>query len=160
MKIIADSSPLISFAILGQLDLLPLLFSELYVPEAVFNEVSKPGKPHSSALRSFTENKIRAVNNKVAVKVLNKDVDLGEAEVIALALEQGIQDVLIDDAKGRKLAHANGLHPLGTIGVLLQAKGAGHISEIKPSLDNLLLHEIRISHGLYDKALELAGEVK
>ncbi len=160
MKIIADSSPLISLAILDHLELLSLLFSELYVPEAVFSEISRPGKPHAVGLRTFFENKIKAVNNRMAVKLLNKDVDLGEAEVIALGLEQGIENVLIDDAKGRKLAQANGLHPIGTIGVLLQAKVAGHITEIKSCLDKLLFHEIRIGPSLYARALALAGELK
>lgn len=159
MKIIADSSPLISLAILDQLELLSLLFSELYIPEAVFSEISRPGKPHSAGLRAFAATKIKAVNNRIAVKLLHEDVDLGEAEVIALAIEQSVADVLIDDAKGRKLAQANGLHPIGTIGVLLQAKVAGQLAEVKPCLDKLLLHEIRIGRGLYDRALELAGEV-
>ena len=36
MIIVADSSPLISLAILQQLDLLNDLFDEIYIPDAVF----------------------------------------------------------------------------------------------------------------------------
>ncbi len=51
MKIVADSSPLIGFAILDQLDLLTLIFSEIYIPQAVLAEVSIWNKPYSRQLR-------------------------------------------------------------------------------------------------------------
>jgi len=158
MKIVADSSPLIAFAILGQLDLLPKIFAEIHIPQAVDDEISAPGKPHARKLKEFSEGKIIAVQNRLAVKVLANEIDLGEAETIALALENGIDNVLIDDAKGRKAAQRNNLHPIGTIGVLLQAKKLGHIDAIKPSLDKLLSEKIRIGNKLYLQALVLAGE--
>lgn len=40
MIIVADSSPLIAFAILGRLDLLDSLFKKVIVPEAVYDEVT------------------------------------------------------------------------------------------------------------------------
>jgi len=160
MRIVVNSSPLIAFAILGQLDLLPLIFSEIYIPQAVFNEVSVWGKPYSQQLRAFSANRVKVVQNEIAVEVLTNEVDLGEAEAIVLALENRIVDILIDDPKGRKVAQANGLYPIGTIGVLLQAKKSGHVSEVKPSLDELIAHKIRLGKQLYHKALELAGETK
>lgn len=52
----------------------------------------------------------------------------------------------------------NGLHPIGTIGVLLQAKRLGHIEAMKPCLDELISEKIRIGNKLYLQALELANE--
>ncbi len=68
---------------------------------------------------------MRTVQNEVAVGLLKKDVGLGEAEVIILALENGIENLLIDDHKGRKIAQTQGLNLVGSIGVLLQAKRTG-----------------------------------
>lgn len=158
MKIVADSSPLIAFAILGQLDLLPLIFNEIHIPHAVSNEIAAPGKPHAQKLKEFSEGKIKVVQNRLAVTLLANEIDPGEAETIALALENKIENVLIDDAKGRKAAQRNNLHTIGTIGVLLQAKKLGYVEAIKPSLDKLISEKIRIGNKLYAQALVLAGE--
>ncbi len=40
MIIIADSSPLISFAILNNLEISDIIFDEIYVPVAVYNELT------------------------------------------------------------------------------------------------------------------------
>jgi len=158
MRIVTNSSPLIAFAILGRLDLLRLIFTEIYVPQAVFIEVSAEGKAYSPELKAFSKDKVKSVKNTLAVQLLSKDVDLGEAEAIALALESGIKDVLIDDSKGRKIAALYGLYPIGTIGVLLEAKRLGHIGQVKPHLEKLISNKIRIGKNLYQQALKLAGE--
>lgn len=44
MKVIINSSPLISLALVGQLELLPKLYSEVIVPKSVYNEVVTKGK--------------------------------------------------------------------------------------------------------------------
>jgi len=126
-----------------QLDLLPQIFAEIHIPQAVGDEISAPGKPHARRLKEFSEGKIIAVQNRLAVNVLANEIDLGEAETIACALENGIDNVLIDDTKGRKAAQRNNLHAIGTIGVLLQAKKLGHVEAIKPSLDKLISEKIR-----------------
>ncbi|MBI1877833.1 MAG: DUF3368 domain-containing protein [Chloroflexi bacterium] len=153
-----NSSPLIAFAILEQLDLLTLIFTEIYVPQAVVTEVSAWGKPYSQQLKVFSKDKVKSVKNTIAVQILSKDVDVGEAEAIALALESGIKDILIDDAKGRKIAAVNGLYPMGTVGVLLEAKRLGHISQVRSNLDKLIANRIRIGKNLYQQALKLVGE--
>ena len=158
MRIVTNSSPLIAFAILDQLDLLALIFAKIYIPQAVFTEVSAWGKPYSRQLKAFSMDKVKSVQNTIAIQLLTKDVDLGEAEAIALALERGIEDILIDDPKGRKIAQLNGLYPIGTIGVLLEAKRLGYISQVKPHLDKLIANRIRIGLNLYQQALKLADE--
>jgi predicted nucleic acid-binding protein len=42
MKIVADTSPLIAFAILQKLELLPQIFDEVWLPTAVFQEATTP----------------------------------------------------------------------------------------------------------------------
>ena len=125
MIVVADSSPLISFAILNKLELLTQVFENIIVPKAVFDEVVKPNKPYSDSLKRFITNKVEIVKNEIGVKLLLKEVELGESETIILALEKKICNVLMDDYKGRKIAKINGLYPIGTIGALLQEKKLG-----------------------------------
>lgn len=158
MIVVADSSPLISFAVLGKLELLTNIFDDIVVPKAVFDEVVIPNKPYYDSLKGFLTNKIEFVKNEIGVKLLLKEVELGESETIILALEKKICNVLMDDYKGRRIAEINGLYPIGTIGVLLQAKKLGFIKEIKPLLAELIKNKIRIGISLYKKALELAKE--
>jgi len=158
MIIVADSSPLLSFAIIDRLELIEQIFGKLLVPSAVFNELTVSDKPYSKELKEFLKNKVFAVKNIDLVKMLSNEIDLGESEAIALALEKHIPDILIDDLKGRKIAFFNGLFPIGTIGGLLQAKEKKLIDEIKPLLDILIQNDIRIGNSLYRKALNLASE--
>ncbi|MBC8146600.1 MAG: DUF3368 domain-containing protein [Bacteroidetes bacterium] len=158
MIIVADSSPLLSFAIIGKLELIEQIFGEVFVPSAVFEELTVSDKPYSKELKIFLHNKVLAVKNSDLVKMLSNEIDLGESEAIALALERHIPDILIDDLKGRRIAFFNGLFPIGTIGGLLQAKEKKLIDKIKPLLDILIQNDIRIGKPLYRKALKLASE--
>lgn len=158
MIVVADSSPLISLAILNKLDFLGELFDEVFIPEAVFTEITTTGKPFSDILRHFSATKIKKVKNKVALSILSDELDIGESEAIILALENNINDILMDEHKGRRIARAKELHPIGTIGILLQAKESGLTEAIKPLLNELVENNIYISPRLYKHALELAKE--
>jgi uncharacterized protein len=158
MVIVSDSSPLISLAILRKLHLLDQLFDRIWIPKSVCDEISRKSKPYSEELKQFSANRIKEVQNVLAVRLLLKELDIGEAEALVLALENNIQDILIDEYRGRRLAEARGLSVIGTVGVLLQAKKRQLIQEVKPELDELIRHHRRISEQLYQKALELAEE--
>jgi predicted nucleic acid-binding protein len=158
MIIVSDSSPLISLAILRKLYLLEQIFDEIWIPKAVHDEVARKRKAYSDELKRFSEHRIKEVRNVLAVRLLLQELDIGEAEAVVLALENNIQDILIDEYRGRRLAEARGLAVIGTVGVLLQAKKTKLIQAVKPELDELMLHHRRISVDLYKKALELAEE--
>jgi predicted nucleic acid-binding protein len=158
MIVVSDSSPLISFALLNKLTILDQLFDEIYIPFAVHNEICQQSKPYAKELKKISINRVKKVRNQLAVQLLQKDLDLGEAEAIVLAKETNISDILIDEHKGRRIAKAHGLSPIGTIGVIIQAKREGIIRTIKPELDTLIANHLRISKSLYNRALELAGE--
>lgn len=51
--IIADSSPLITLALIGKLSLLEQLYQEICIPAAVYEEVVKSDKPCSRELKQF-----------------------------------------------------------------------------------------------------------
>ena len=48
MLVIADSSALVALATCDALDVLTLIYKEIRVPQAVFDEVSAPDKPQGA----------------------------------------------------------------------------------------------------------------
>lgn len=82
----------------------------------------------------------------------------GEWEAIALAVELGAGAILIDDRPARQLAEAAGLKVIGTLGLLLEAKRAGHIGTVRVELDKLVVTSFFLSPQLYEQVLRMAGE--
>jgi len=66
--------------------------------------------------------------------------------------------VCIDDKKGRRLALAVGLKPVGTLGLLLRAKNAGVIPEVKPYIDRLTETGAWYAPALVERILRAAKE--
>jgi len=156
MKIVSNSSPLIALAKIEKLDI--LLIYDVVIPKAVFDEITKPKKKYVKELYKWGKDKVIEVMNRKAVEYLELIIDKGEAETIALAEELNADAVLIDDLKARKIAKLRGLNITGSIGILLDAKDRGLVSEVKPLLEELMKKKIRIRKELYNHALELANE--
>ena len=138
--IVADASPLIFLGQLGRLDVLLAIFGSVIVPSAVFAEATaSPGRPGAQAVLRAHSAGLFAVElvGPGRASELSELVDPGEAEAIALALERGIPRVLMDDLAGRGLARRLGLTPIGTLGVLVQARRMGIVEELPPLLDAL-----------------------
>lgn len=68
---------------------------------------------------------------------LQRDLDPGEAEAIALAIERKADLLLVDERRGRRTARASGVRVTGLLGVIAQAKRTGLIGEAKPVIDAL-----------------------
>jgi len=157
--IIADSSPLISLAIIDMLELLEYYFDKVYVPFAVYKEVSVFEKPFSEKLKHYLEQKVLTVENIHMVSVINERIDLGEAEAITLAFEKKADLIILDDSKARKTAKRNGLTVIGTLGLLLEAKKEGKIENLKQYIQILSDNDIRLSEQLKMDILIEAGEI-
>ncbi len=110
MIVVSDSSPLIALADVGQLRLLRDLFSTVLIPEAVYQEivVQGAGSTGAEAVQSAAWIEQRGVANTGLADVLKLELDEGEAEAIALALESGADLVLLDERRGRQRAWAGG----------------------------------------------------
>ena len=127
MSIVSNASLLINLSKIEKLDLLHDLFNEVVV-EGV-------GQPGAETIRSAVWIKKRAVKNRELVQALRQELDAGEAEAIALSLEIGAEQLLMDEHLGREVARHFGLRYSGLIGVLIEAKHKGFINAIKPFLD-------------------------
>ena len=101
--------------------------------------------------------RVLEIQDPMKVKLLH-ELDRGEAEVIVLAQEQGIQTVCIDEKVARMHARVLGLTVIGTLGVLLRAKKQGLLSEIRPHLEKIRKAGIYIQQGIIEGILLEAGE--
>ena len=87
-----------------------------------------------------------------------EELDAGEAEAIALAIELRAE-VLIEKAEGREVALRLGLSLIGALGILLRLKARGLIGEVLPLLDRLEAElKFFISPSLRAEIRRLAGE--
>jgi predicted nucleic acid-binding protein len=158
MVIVSDTSPIIALAVCNKLELLEKLFDRVCIPQAVYNELSVPGKPEAEKIIEWARDKIVPIQNTAAVRALWLNLDPGESEALSLYWETAADYLLIDEKRGRTIAAGSGIKTIGTAGILLWAKHNGFISEVKPSLDILVENDFRISDTLYRQILERAGE--
>lgn len=140
--VIADAGPLIAFSRVGALHVLPSLFGEVWITDAVREEVCTAGvfPGQDAILAALSAGSLRSV----AVDASHwhprfAGVDPGEASAIALAeslmLTSGTRALLIvDDRLGRLEACARGVPIIGTAAVVGLAKTRGLI----PRADDVL----------------------
>jgi len=158
--IVADSSPLISLAIIAQLELLRQLYQRILLPTAVWDEVTIQGVglPGAQAVSQLTWLEIQAPEALI-LEPLSILVDRGEAEAIALAQSTPDSTVLLDDAQARRVAERLGIRRIGTLGILRKAKKAGLIVELKVYIEQLRTNGIYIRPSLIDAVLRDVGEI-
>ena len=162
MKVVSNTSPLINLAWIGRLELLHELYGAIHIPEAVWHEIVVQGSGQLGAKEVSHASWIKtcAVDNKLLVLALHQELDAGEAEAIALAMEQKAELLLMDERLGRETARYFGLNYTGVIGVLIEAKQRRLIGSIKEQLDSLrTMAGFHISQPLYLRILQDQGEL-
>jgi predicted nucleic acid-binding protein len=154
---VADSSALIALSLCHALQFLDVLFEEIKVPQAVFDEVTVEDKKESIKLFKYLKDKIESVSIEDYV-ITDFSIGKGDLEAMALYKRLRADKLLIDDKRSRKLAQLNGMNIIGSLGILLIAKEKGLIEQIKPYIEIIKESDIYISEELIDYVLELAGE--
>lgn len=124
-RVVSNSTPLIYLAKANQLSLLQGMVKQIFIPEAVYREVVIEGKRQEEKDAYRVERAIKQgwmiVQGVKIIYPVEITIHPGEAEVISLAKEKGIEMVLIDDAKARAASELTGLRPVGTLWLLLKA---------------------------------------
>ena len=106
MIVVSNTSPLIALARAGRLDLIHAIHGEIIVPDAVFNEITMAGagEPGAHEITTVSWIKRQPALNRQLVNALGLDLDAGEAEAIALAMECQADLILLDERMGRHAA--------------------------------------------------------
>ena len=158
----ADTGPLIALARIEWLSLLHRLFGNGLIPPAVHREVGvdsgRPGAVVIGQALSAGWLQIVAPEDSVQVAGFAHMLDAGEAEALALCLQQEVRFLLIDDAKGRKAARRADIPLVGVAGILLAAKARGLLVAVSPVLEDLIGVGYRLSPRLVDGVRRRANE--
>jgi len=161
--VVVDSSVLITLAAGEQFQLLREFYSTIHIPPEVWNETT--GTPKSFGVREVHQARadgwllVQAPLDLRRVQGLPFNLQPGETQALALALELPGALLLVDDAQGRRAAATLGIVYTGTLGVLLRAKVEGKIPALKALLDLLASRTtFWLSPTVQAAALKQAGE--
>jgi len=144
MIVVSDSTTLIILSDLDRLSYLQNLFSIIYIPPKVHDEITFK---KDFKLPKFI--KISKPKNLVRIKELKMLLDDGESEAIALAIEKQLP-LIIDEKKGRKIAKNLSLDILGLLGIIYLniKKEYININDAKDFLNKAKKSGYRISERL------------
>jgi predicted nucleic acid-binding protein len=159
--IICNTSPLINLAEINRLDLLENLSGKVCLPPAVREELRAKSGLFPNAATAAEAGNFATVAPTDALLVRNFAATLhrGEAECLALAMENPRALLILDDLSARAVASANQLPFTGTLGILSVAKSMGHVEALAPLLRDLRLRaRFWINPRLEQTILEEAGE--
>ena len=135
------------------------LYSNIYVPREVVNEIIEGGKSgfgieHFKSCNFFTKEKQQVE----LIPHLKNSLDQGEASAIQLALTREIETVCIDEPAGRRIARLYNLDVTGSLGILLKAISQGYDISIREAINNMQNKGIYISENLADKVIKKADK--
>jgi len=156
-RVVINASPLITLFRAGLHPLLPQLFPDLVVPEAVWTEVVS---------RTYDDPATRGLPEAAWAKKLQTPISLdvgawnlgaGETAVLSFAQHNRAYTAIVDDRTARRCARVLGIGILGTAGVVVLAKRCGLIGSVEEALRRLQGAGLWLSEQLIVK---LAAEDK
>ncbi|MEM9833196.1 MAG: DUF3368 domain-containing protein [Bacteroidota bacterium] len=102
--------------------------------------------------------KVESVEDEKYQRILELEVDKGEASAIALSIEKVDALLILDDLQARKLAEKLGLRYTGTLGMIARAKRVGVIESVKPIIEKIRNTNFRFSEEVFATIIKAAGE--
>jgi len=154
MIVVSDTTPINYLVLVGKQDILPLLFGQVIVPEAVMRELQAAAAPPE--VRQWLNSRPGWLQTKQTVTTPDADLshlDEGEREAIQLAKELKADLLMIDERAGRDEALKRGLPVIGTLGVLEGAAERG-LLDFPLVLAELKAHKFFLSPALERDFLE------
>ena len=158
-RVVVNASPLIALFQSDQASLLPQLFSEVLVPDAVWEEVLAGGPDDLASQQLATAIWAKRVEVAGIPSIIAAwNLGRGESEVLSVALSNPGYRAMLDDAAARRCARAIGAPTLGTGGAIVLAKRRGLIPSAADAIGKLRNTGLWLSDDLVTLLLEQAGE--
>ncbi len=159
-SIVPDTSLLLYLGRIEKVDVLPILYKEIYVPEKVVQELDAGRLLRGDTIdpRTLDRVKVVSVSQEEIDALPSNQLGIGEQSVITYVKIHAGYVAGLDDRLARLFGEQLGIKIVGMIGVLLKAKRAGLISSLGAVLESARTQGFRMSEELYQEALLLAGE--
>jgi predicted nucleic acid-binding protein len=144
MIIVSDTTPLHYLILIEREEILPALFGEIIIPEAVLAEMRHENTP--AAVRRWIDSPPVWVQIKTASQKFPATIGglgKGETEAIALAIEEKADAVLMDDRKAIREARRNNLTVLTTLAIL-ELAAIKNLIDLPQVLDELAQTSFRL----------------
>lgn len=170
---IINASPLIILGKLNKINILIKIYKNLEITNKVYEEVVLKGIEQNASDAFIAKQHIG--NKEIKVFDLDKkfldiagkiqliyNIDIGEAETIALALQLTQKEIIIDETAAREAARSFDIKPIGSLGILLIAYQKNLISkeEINDLIARMQDSKYRFSPKVLIEFWELFGKVK
>jgi len=138
MKSIIDTSTLISLARIAYLELIPMLRTDVFIPDEIYEEAvlkgEEKGFADATVIKNFIEkHRIKIVRVKTHSitalrKRVNKILTKGDESVLSLALQEKAEEIVADDDGLGKLAMALGFDVKATPDLLMEGLKKNRLS--------------------------------
>lgn len=153
-EIVINTGPLLALiAGMENLFWLKQLYRRILVPFEVCREIEAGGSSGFGVSEFKSADFFEKQSRPLQISsFLGNSLDIGEASVIQLALDENIQTVCIDENVGRRIARLNGLNLTGSIGVLIRAKHEGIVFSMQETIHRMQSHGIYLSQKVIDFA--------
>jgi predicted nucleic acid-binding protein len=156
-KVVSNTGPILHLSEIKLSKALEI-FQKILIPEEVSNELKK----HKAFLPKIVSIKPLSAESKDKTKAFANeyDLDLGESQAIALALQEKADYFITDDLDAREVAKRLNLEVHGTIGIILRAFREKLI-ERKEAISKI--KELQTSSTLYitnDLIESIIGEIE
>ena len=155
MIVVSDTTAISNLVQIGKLNLLQNLYGEVVIPESVYEELQVLIDLNIVSEEYLRQNwiKVKQVKDNSEVSKLLDRLDIGESEAIIMGIELSADYLLIDEKVGRIVALERNLRIIGTLGVLIKARGKNLITSVQEEMDKLRRIGFWISDSLYTKIL-------
>lgn len=155
--VVADAGPLIGLSRVTSLSVLPAVFARTLVTQTVLDEcLARPDRPEGPLIQSAVDSGWLEMAAEV-VPPADWGLDAGETSAIATARDLGA-GLLIDDRAARRIATGLGIPVIGVLGVLVLAKRAAAIPQVRPLTERLVASGYYLADQVIQEALRLVGE--
>jgi predicted nucleic acid-binding protein len=153
MIVIADTGPINYLIIIGEIELLPVLYDRVAVPPSVCEELGRARAPKE--VRAWIAQPPSWL--EIVAPARSPDsglarLDAGERDAILLAEELGADQIVIDEIRGRREAQRRGLRLTGTLGVLAAGAEQGLV-DIRIVVDRLRQTSFHISSDMLERLI-------
>jgi len=153
MIVVSDTSPICYLLLIDEIELLPQLYDQVFIPKIIQQELSHIKSP--KVVQKWIETPPDWLVIQSVAPFLDLDLEVldpGERSAIILAEQLDANLVLVDDALGRTIARSRGLRVTGLLGILDEA-ARRNLVDFPAAINRLQKTTFRVSSVLIESIL-------
>jgi predicted nucleic acid-binding protein len=157
MTAVSDTSPICYLILIGEIDVLPKLFTQLSVPGSVLAELLHDDAPE--LVRRWAADLptwLKVEDDPTIANTGMEKLQRGEQAAILLAESTKADMIVLDEKSARHVASDRGLRVTGTLGLLGEAATRGLV-DLAPAIERLTKTSFRYSPALLKATLDRFG---